>query len=187
MQHCSMCGAENETDAQFCAECGSPLDVETPTEAPYEDETIPSSSVRDRIEAQTTDVLPQVQPDDEAQEATVIADAVEVEPESPPETPPVDEPEASSEPEPIIIEAEPLVSEPPADIPPEGNNDNHDDQGQDGFWSQRNIIIAVAVLLLLLCCCCVALIGGGAAAYMEELEDLLEVQRIITASLEIGV
>jgi hypothetical protein len=79
--NCPTCGAENEADARFCAECGAPLEEED------DDRTIMSSVDQISEEARTVSVSQ----DDVAElEAEMEAEAAEAEPEaaSPPSSPP---------------------------------------------------------------------------------------------------
>lgn len=156
--NCTNCGAANEPDARFCAECGAPLKspageediiiVEPPPEDL--DRTILSSRAELEIEEAT--------PITETEE-TFVAEVEEF-PRAP-EVPPAYEAGYGSSPEPADYEAgygrEPEFEPgpPPPESPAGGGND-------PGFWTQRNIIIVAVVIILLLCCCCAALVIGGA-------------------------
>jgi hypothetical protein len=157
--NCTNCGAANEPDARFCAECGAPLKgpageddiiiVEPPPEDA--DRTILSSRAELEVEEAT--------PVNETEE-TFVAEVEEF-PRAP-EVPPAYEAGYSSRPEPADYEAgygrEPEF-EPGPPPPPESLTGGG---GGPGFWTQRNIIIVAVVIILLLCCCCAALAIGGA-------------------------
>ena len=142
--NCPNCGAENETDARFCAECATPLDEQpeaesTPVEEAGQDQTILSSGPLVADDA-TTVVATQ---DDEMTAAAELE--VEV------ETPPPAEPEL-----------------PPAGTPPKGDSGS---SGQ-GLANQRNLIIIAVVVLVLLCCCCLTL-GLLGAAFSDVFRDIM--------------
>lgn len=144
MQHCPTCGAENEDEAQFCAECGAPLDVEAEA-VPVDDEpTLLSTNISELIEAQRTEVFEGNNGEDD--EATIQISSEE------------------------IIEA---VAEEPSQpgsppLPSDGNTTSGTEAGgSNGWMSQRNIIIAIVVLLVL-CCCFFAIVSGGLVAFSEE-------------------
>lgn len=157
--NCPNCGAANEPDARFCAECGAPLKgpageediiiVEPPPEDA--DRTIFSS----RAELEVEEATPVTET-----EETFVAEVEEF-PEIP-DTPPAYEAGYGSQQEPADYEAgysrEPEF-EPGPPSPPESLTGGG---AGPGFWTQRNIIIVAVVVLLLLCCCCAALAIGGA-------------------------
>lgn len=142
--NCPNCGAENETGARFCAECGTPLDEQpeaesTPVEEAGQDQTILSSG-------------PLVAEDAESETGTrddVAAPAAELEVEV--ESPPPAEPKL-----------------PPAGTPPKGDSRS---SGQ-GLSNQRNLIIIAVVVLVLLCCCCLTL-GLLGAAFSDVFRDIM--------------
>lgn len=157
--NCPNCGAANEPDARFCAECGAPLKgpageediiiVEPPPEDT--DRTIYSSRAELEVEEAT--------PLNETEE-TFVAEVEEI-PETP-DIPPAYEAGYDSQPEPADFESgyghEPEF-EPSPPPPPESLTGRGD---SSGFWTRRNIIIVTVVVILLLCCCCAALAIGGA-------------------------
>lgn len=144
--NCPNCGAENEADARFCAECGTPLDTQpevepTPPEAAGEDQTILSSGPLVAEDAKTVSVTQ----DDVAAAAAESEAAVEIE--SPPS------PEESS---------------PPGGTLPKGSAGS----SGPGWASQRNLIIIAVVVLVLLCCCCLTL-GLLGTAFSDVFEDIM--------------
>lgn len=166
--NCPNCGAANEPDARFCAECGAPLtsqideDVIIIDHPPQDDADRTILSSRRDLAAEETVIV------DEAGE--IIAEAEEVgEPEDVEEVPPTYEPAyIPREPEPVrevppAYESVYTPPEPePAPPPPPPSGPLTGDEGPGGgFWSQRNIIIIVVILLVLLCCCCTALAIGS--------------------------
>ncbi len=141
--NCPNCGAENDPEARFCAECGTPLEgaaetggvtiVETPDE---DDRTILSSY--SSLMAEQAKTVSVTQDDVAAAAAEAEADRF-----------------AREEPDPM-----PSPPPPPSLTTPPGG------AGGKNWMSQRNIIIAVVVLLLL-CCCCIALIVVGSVLMGE--------------------
>jgi hypothetical protein len=142
--NCPNCGAENEAEARFCAECGTPLDAQpevesTPPEAAGEDQTILSSGPLVAEDAKTVSVT---------QDDVAVAGAEpEVEVESP---------------------SSPEESSPPAEALPKGGSAS----SGPGWASQRNLIIIAVVVLVLLCCCCLTL-GLLGTAFSDVFEDIM--------------
>jgi hypothetical protein len=90
--NCPTCGAENEADARFCAECGAPLESQTDEMMEEDDDrTIMSTVSQISEEAKTVSVT---QEDVANLAAEIEAEDAELEPEteaeSPPPTPPVE-------------------------------------------------------------------------------------------------
>ena len=156
--NCTNCGAANEPDARFCAECGAPLkspageDDIIIVEPPREDTAQTIFSAQSELEVE------EAIPVNETEE-TFVAEVEGIP--GAPDVPPAYEAGYSSQPEPVDYEAgysrEPEFE--PGPPPPESLTG--DDDGP-GFWTRRNIIIVAVVILLLLCCCCAALAIGGA-------------------------
>lgn len=169
--NCPTCGAENEADAHFCAECGTPLenqDIETTIagQAFVEDDsdmTIMSTPGQLAAEqAKTVSV-------DHSEVADVMGqEGAESEP----------PPSVESEPPPIASTPPPPpppVSAPPAD---DGDGDGpvvgevvSDDKGGS---NKTMMIVGIIVGVLLLCCCCCS-VGTGASlgSDPEIMEDII--------------
>jgi hypothetical protein len=82
--NCPTCGAENEADARFCAECGAPLESQTDEMVEEDDDrTILSTVSQISEEARTVSVTQE----DVANLAAELEPETEAEP--PPTTPPV--------------------------------------------------------------------------------------------------
>lgn len=167
--NCPNCGAKNDADARFCAECGTPLDdvvvetakVEQVFDETSEDMTIMSASGGAAAGAKTLAV-------DQAKVVAVAEDIDNAET--------VDDDDSASEPE----------SSPPSPSSPatadagggDQNGDGMDPGGGDGDSGGSNrtlIIVGVIVLVfLLLCCCCSVLIGVAIGSDPGAIEDLIE-------------
>ncbi len=168
--NCPNCGANNDADARFCAECGAPLenpDLEATIAGQFllDDEgdakTIPAGPDEIDAEAKTVAV-------DQAQLSAAIAE---------------DDGVSTSEPE---TAPPPVGGVPVADA---GDSDSGGGVksgggsaggvfaagGNDDGGRKRMMIIAGVVVILLLCCCCCALIAGIASSedIQRELEDLV--------------
>lgn len=176
MRNCPVCGAENEVDARFCAECGAPLDDEDneatmvgrvgvfpgpEEEEDVSDRTIMSTSFKSLEEAETMS-LDQAQVTAAQMEATppelssFFEDDTDIPPVSPPPPPP----------ERPVVEVPPpptgFVSGGPAPVEPGGRKTN---------WPMiAGITIAV---LLLCCCCCSLLVGSSVASDPDTMDDIL--------------
>lgn len=162
--NCSNCGATNDADARFCAECGAPLenqDVEA-TMAGQEffdadnDETILSTpDMLAAEEAKTLNV-----------DQAVLADVQE------------NDDAAPSEPEPTPPPA--VASSTPTGITDDDGHERGGD-GQDGGsnaaaangGNRRIFIIIGAVFLLVILCCCCCSIAVGTQIDPNNIEDLL--------------
>lgn len=91
--NCPNCGAENDPDARFCAECGTPLESEVDDTAAFNDDrTILSSASQIAEEAKTVSVTQE----DVAALATELKDEATAPSEAEPE-PPSSSPAAPSE------------------------------------------------------------------------------------------
>ncbi len=166
--NCPTCGAENEADAHFCAECGTPLenqDIEATIAGQIlidadNDMTIMSTPEQLAAEqaktvavdhSQVADMLP---PEEDGDKDS-IPSGVEVEPPLPPPSAPVDVPPAADD----GGDGGPVVGAVVSD----------DDKGGS---NKTMIIVGVVVAVLLLCCCCSSF-GVGVLAALED-PDLLE-------------
>jgi hypothetical protein len=162
MQYCSNCGAENEAEAQFCAECGTPLDLaDEATPATDDDQTLLSANVDDLAESQKTEIFKQddTQATPETNEEDIIEGiASEASPSNPAPVITIDRPIQSETPPP------PMTPTPPPPIPTEG--------GFNSFMSQRNLIIIGVIVLVLLCCCCCSPILIS-VLFSEEIDDAI--------------
>lgn len=161
--NCPTCGAENEADARFCAECGSPLEdqaaeaikAERVFSQVDEDATIISSAgLLAEEEAKTLAV-------DQAQLSAALEDASAG---APSDDAPEPEPEAA----------------PPAQPVAGGSGGNQGGSsfsggGESGGGKNRTMIIVAIVAIVLLCCCCCSLVVGGAIGSDPELlEDIMD-------------
>ena len=182
--NCPTCGAENDADARFCAECGAPLenpDIEATIigqklDIPDDfdsDMTIMSSPARLAEEAKTMAVDQDALADAFDESGSALKDN------------PFEEAEASltdsaraalmpSEPEkPAAAETPPPSPEPSASPP--------DSQGGsvsagDGGGSNRKILMTVGGILLflvILCCCCTFFMFGSVLSDPDALEDIM--------------
>ena len=166
--NCSNCGAENDVDAHFCAECGTPLDnvaVET-AKAEHvfsdtdEDATIMSAPGEIAMEAKTlavgqTNMVADVEDANNAEE--VDDDSSSSEPESPPSSSGASPADAGSGDQ-------------------DGDGMDHGGGGGDGQKGSNRtmIIVGAIVLVLFLCCCCSVLVGGVVGSDPDMIEDLIE-------------
>ena len=83
--NCPTCGAENEADARFCAECGTPLEGQADQALAEDDDRTIMSSVSEISEEAKTVAVTQ---EDVADLATELeTEQAEAEPESPPPPP----------------------------------------------------------------------------------------------------
>jgi hypothetical protein len=176
MRNCPVCGAENEAEARFCAECGAPLgddDNEAtmvgrvkvfpgPEEEDESERTILSNFFRSTEEAETLTV----------DQAEIIAARAETPPKAP--APPSTGPEADippvSAPPPFerpVVEVSPPLSSGRGEgsLPPAGTG------GRKNNWPM--IIGIILVLLLLCCCCCSFVVGGTVASDPDTMDDLM--------------
>ena len=155
MQHCPTCGAENDDEAQFCAECGAPLAVEADPISVDDEPTILSTNISELIEAQKTEIFD----GSEDHEETIQVSQAEIFGTTPAQA------ETTADPE--IPTGETVGSAGASPPSPPAGGDSNGGSSNGGMMSQRNIIIAV-VALLLLCCCLFALVGGALLAFSEE-------------------
>ncbi len=145
--NCPTCGAPNDADARFCAECGTPLDGPEDIDAtmaghvfrPAEDDMTILSRPEDLIAQEKTLAV------DQAQIADVLSGAESEEPTEPP-MPKLPEAVIPSE-----VEDAADVSE----IAPPAAGGGRDKRKT---WM---IIGGVVLLLVILCCCCSVVIGAA--------------------------
>jgi hypothetical protein len=161
--NCSNCGATNDADARFCAECGAPLENED-VEA-----TIAGQVFLDADNDETILSTPGMLAAEEAKtvsvDQTILADAQE-------DAPAPLEPEYTLPPS--------AASSTPTGFTDDDGSEGGDD-GEDGRSSANDagggnrrtiIIISVVVLLVILCCCCCS-IAVGTQIDPNNIEDLL--------------
>ena len=158
--NCPTCGAENEADARFCAECGTSL----------ESEAVAAAKASQAFEEPDGDATIMSMPGDLASEARTLAvDQAQVAAalENNNEEPPA--PEAEAEPVSSIVEPAPVDTG--GDFGGSSVGGSGDGNGQDNrrMW----IIIGVVVALVLCCCCCSIAIGGSIGSDPEILEDIM--------------
>ena len=160
--NCPNCGAKNEAEARFCAECGTPLD----------DVVVESAKVEQAFDETSEDISTSSEAAAEAKtlavdQASVVATTEEVN-----STETVDDGDSSSTPE----------SSPPPPAPADAGGGDHNGgmdlgggDGDSGGSNRTLIIIGVVVLaLVLLCCCCSVLIGAAIGSDPGAIEDLIE-------------
>lgn len=148
--HCQNCGAENDPDARFCAECGAPLESQISTQPMDLDEddhdqtivSVPAPSL-ESVESAADTAVDGGETDDSDDATEIVTDP---------------EPDPPAEPEPV-------VTTPPTDTPTGAQSNG------DGLFTQRNIIIAIIVLVVL-CCCCFALSIGAGIISSDAFEDI---------------
>lgn len=175
MRNCPVCGAENEAEARFCAECGAPLaddDNEAtmvgrvkvfpgPEEEDESERTILSNFFKSTEEAETLTV-------DQAEIMAARAETPSQAPAPPPARPEVDIPPVSAPPpfERPVVEVPPVSSGSGAgNLPPAGTD------GRKNNWP---MIIGITLGVLLLCCCCCSLlVGGSVASDPDTMDDLM--------------
>ena len=167
--NCPSCGAENDVDARFCAECGTPLEnqaVEAAKagqvfDAGDEDATIMSTPGELAAEAKTMTV-------DQAKVAASLdeeaAPAATLEPEPSPPPPPVPTPGSSMD----------------------DQSGSSSDDGDSGSNRRMMIIIGVIILLVLCCCCCSVAVGGVIGSDPNSFEDLMREFTMLPAYLLIA-
>lgn len=166
--NCPTCGAHNEADAQFCAECGTPLqstEIDTPISGEIID--MPTEPDNDAtILSGADDLAAQIRAATAESEAAEAGTPEPVsEPEPPVETPP---PLPPSQPETPAVEppvqefsgSAPLPAAPPS--------------AKSGGSNKKLLIVGgVALAFALLCCCCALLIGGVLGSDPNMVEDIL--------------
>lgn len=172
--NCPTCGAENEADARFCAECGSPLEdqaaeaikAERVFSQVDEDATIISSAgLLAEEEAKTLAV-------DQAQLSAALEDASAGAPSD-------DAPEPEPEPKPV----------PPAQPASGGSGGDQGESsfsggGESGGGKNRTLMIVGIVAVVLLCCCCCSLaIGATIGSDPELLEDMIDELSMVSTLL----
>jgi cobalamin biosynthesis Mg chelatase CobN len=164
--HCPNCGAENDAEARFCAECGAPLEDQTDIEATVagrvfeeagDDMTIMSTASEVAEQAKTVTV-------DQSQLAAVAEEA-----------------DTAS-----TTEPEPEPSPPPASSAPPAASTGPIDTGEgagDESKKRLMIIIGIIVVLFLCCCCCSLAIGGAIGSDPDAFEDLMREITLISTYL----
>jgi hypothetical protein len=180
--NCPTCGAQNDADARFCAECGTPLenpDVEATIigqkfdmfdDLADDDMTIMSTPARLAEEAKTLAVDPDAmaaafQPEPAPASLTDSA-RVAMLPATPPEADEPDSPRASR----------PSPTPPPAAA-----------EGKSG--GSKKILMTVGSIILfivILCCCCSMIIVGRLLSDPTALEDLMRQFQLGSIGLQIG-
>lgn len=164
--NCPTCGAENDADARFCAECGSSL----------ENQAVEAAKAEQAFEeAADPDMTIMSMPDDLASEAKTVAvdqDQVNAAVE-----------EAST---PSAAEVETGTLE-PATPGVEGGGGSHQQTPLGGDESGGNrrmwIIIGVVAVVILLCCCCSLAVGGVLGSDPGTLEDIIEELSLVATYL----
>jgi hypothetical protein len=147
--NCPNCGAENDADARFCAECGTPLDQ------PDADETIAG-----RVDLADSDMtMISTRPDLAAQEKTMRVDQEQL--------------AAAAEAGTAASTSEP-VPPPPGDVPRDVPRESYPSEPGNlgGIQSNRNLWIVIGVILILMLCCCCASIFIG-IAFAPEIEQYM--------------
>ena len=174
--NCPTCGAANEADAHFCAECGTPLenqDIEATIAGqvlvdPDNDMTIMSTPEQLAAEQAKTVTV------DHSDVVEAVA-ATEVEENAPSgietEPPPPPPPPASPPPPPPVDSSPPPASDGGSDVPPVATDIASDDEGGS---NKTMMIVGIIVAVLLLCCCCCSLGAGASLGSDPELmEDII--------------
>ena len=165
--NCPTCGAENEADAHFCAECGTPLENQD-IEATIAGQVFVEDD-SDMTIMSTSDQLAAEQAKTVSVDHSKVADMLEEDIASEPPPGMVSEPPPTSSPP-------PPVSVPPAD---DGNGDkpvggtvvSDDDKGGS---NKTMMIVGIIVAVLLLCCCCCSVgIGASLGSDPELMEDII--------------
>jgi hypothetical protein len=158
--NCSVCGAENEADARFCAECGAQLEphLQQGLEA-----TLAGRPGDDDFDNEATILSPR--PEIEAQLRNLSIEPVEPDEISMPE----DDMRSALEPEPPLMAAnDDLPMAEPEDEP----EVDHPPPPQAGDNSRKILIIVGLILaVLILCCCCLSLVVGGLIGSDPQLLD----------------
>jgi len=173
--NCPTCGAQNEADARFCAECGTPLEnqeieaakAEQVFDDSDEDKTIlssPADLAAEQAKTLTVDEAKLAAALDEGEEAAPAS-----QPSPSPETP-------ASEPE---LEPEPAGPGSGSG----GESGGADSSGGESGGNRKMIIIGAVVLLLLFCCCCSVAIGGAIGSDPDAFEDILRDLTALPVSL----
>lgn len=166
--NCSNCGAKNDVEARFCAECGTPLDdvvvetakVERVFEKTSEEATIISTTGKVTGDVKTLTV----------DHAKVVASVDDTD-----NTEEVDDNDASSGPE---------DTSPPPSVPAlagNGGDQNGNrmdlggggDEGRGGSNRTWIIVGVIVLVVLVLCCCCSVLIGGWIGSNPDAIDDLI--------------
>lgn len=156
--NCPACGAPNEADTQFCAQCGSPL----------ENDEIEATIAGQKFLVDSEPVDPTVPEPATAPEAdsssdlTVAAETIMVDQIPPPAGLPESD-DQPDEPLPSSTENEPVTPKSPetaealAEPPP-----NETPAGANGAGDRkiRFIVGGVALFLIIICCCCSVFVGA---------------------------
>ena len=166
--NCPACGAPNETDAQFCAECGSPLENnETEATIAGQKWSIDPESADPGIDEPVT----VSEADENTGDLPVVPESTVVgqfpSPTTPPE--PDDQPD---EPSPSSIEDEAELPESPETAEPEAEvSPKEVSPGANGGSSRKVgfIVGVVALLFIIICCCCSVFVGAMFGLLTSEL------------------
>ena len=170
--NCPNCGAANEEDARFCAECGTPLERPPEDDEPFIIDQVPDDSDRTVLSSRAELEAEEAATVSVSQEEVVEASAA-VPPYGPEDETMVSyEPEPEAEepvPPPYEAEAEPVSAYEPevGTVPPGGPPLTGGEELTGGRTNNRTLIIIGVAALLLLCCCCAALLIGSAIALNE--------------------
>jgi hypothetical protein len=166
--NCPACGALVEADAQFCVECGSPLE-DSETEATIVGQTLPvdAESAEPPVDKPVT--VPEAAND--VDDLPDVAETPVVDPSplpvAPPEsdTQPEEPPRSSGENEPELSEPSDTAKA-AAEAPGEGTP-----SGENGGSSRRTRLIVggVVLLLIMILCCCSVLVGAMFGIMSSEL------------------
>ncbi len=157
--NCPTCGAPNDVDARFCAECGTPLESQEPAPA----------SRPPALPAYDNDATIYSAPRDFAAEAKTVAvsqsDVVDrLKSEAPP---------APASPEPPA--APPAVEPPPAEFWPPASAGTTTPPAAAATGNSKKkmwLMIGVGVVVLAIACCCCSTIVGGVLGNPDTLNSL---------------
>jgi hypothetical protein len=142
--NCPNCGAENDAEARFCAECGTPLEPQntkaTDEDQPFVDAEVTMMSSRSEIAAQLKTMTV-----DQAQMAAAAEESGTGSPAEPEPIPP---------PPPIRPPSQPSTS------------------GSGGQNRKMLYIIIGVIVVLILCCCCSSILFG--IVFAEDIQDALD-------------
>lgn len=154
--NCPACGALVEADAQFCAECGSPLEnSETEATIVAQTWTVDAKSADPLVDKPVT--APETADDDGDLSPVTVETPVDDQSPSPTTLPETDtqpdEPQrSSSKDEPEPREPSDTAEAPPKETP----------SGENGGSNRkiRLIVGGVALLLIIILCCCSVIVGA---------------------------
>lgn len=155
--NCPNCGAANDADARFCAECGTPLENQD------NEATIVGHSLKDIDDDAPVLASPdQIAAEDEK---TVTVDQATLNNAQADQSPSPPQPEAAA-------------PSPPPVTPASGGMDQGGTSvvGDTGGDSKRTMWIIVAIIVVvILCCCCFSIgIGGAIGSDPGVIEDIID-------------